>query len=48
LSFASALFFVAISERFEFRRVRVSLLVFAGVGLIAGSAVALTQPIAAG
>ena len=48
LFFASALFFVAISERFEFRRVRVSLLVFAGVGLIAGSAVALTQPITGG
>lgn len=48
LFFASALFFVAISERFEFRRVRVSLLVFAGVGLIAGSVVALTQPITGG
>ena len=45
LLFASALFFIAISERFEYRRARVSLLAFAGVGLIAGMAVALTQPI---
>jgi hypothetical protein len=45
LFFASALFFAAISERFDYRRARISLLAFAGVGLIAGVAVALTQPI---
>jgi hypothetical protein len=48
LFFASALFFAAISERFEYRRARISLLAFAGVGLIAGVAVALTQPITTG
>ena len=48
LFFASALFFAAISERFEYRRARISLLAFAGVGLIAGVAVALTQPITSG
>jgi hypothetical protein len=44
LFFASALFFTAISERFSYRRVRISLLAFAVVGLIAGLGVALSQP----
>jgi hypothetical protein len=44
LFFASALFFTAISERFEYRRARISLLGLAVVGLIAGLAVALSQP----
>ena len=48
LLFAAALFFAAISERFEYRRARISLLAFAGVGLIAGIGVALTQPITTG
>jgi hypothetical protein len=48
LFFASALFFAAISERFEYRRARISLLAFACVGLIAGVAVSLTQPITSG
>ena len=48
LFFASALFFAAISERFEYKRARISLLAFAGVGLIAGVAVAATQPITSG
>jgi hypothetical protein len=48
LFFASALFFAAISERFEYRRARISLLAFAGVGLIAGVAIALTQPVTSG
>ena len=45
LFFASALFFAAISERFDYRRARLSLLGFACVGLVAGVAIALTQPI---
>ena len=48
LFFASALFFSAISERFEYRRARIALLAFACAGLIAGVAVALTQPITTG
>jgi hypothetical protein len=44
LVFASALFFTAISERFEYRRARIALLGFAVVGLIGGLALALTQP----
>jgi hypothetical protein len=48
LFFASALFFAAISERFEYRRARISLLAFAGVGLVAGVSIALTQPITSG
>jgi hypothetical protein len=48
LFFASALFFAAISERFAYARARISLLAFAGVGLIAGVAVAATQPITSG
>ena len=48
LLFAAALFFAAISERFDYRRARIALLAFACVGLIAGIAVALTQPITLG
>jgi hypothetical protein len=48
LFFASALFFAAISERFEYRRARIALLAFACVGLIAGVAISLTQPITSG
>ncbi|HJU97711.1 MAG TPA: hypothetical protein VJ644_07040 [Jiangellaceae bacterium] len=48
LFFASALFFSAISERFEYRRARIALLAFACAGLIAGVAVALSQPITTG
>jgi hypothetical protein len=48
LFFASALFFAAISERFDYRRARISLLAIAIIGLIAGFTVALTQPITSG
>ncbi|HEU0213082.1 MAG TPA: hypothetical protein VFR13_03280 [Jiangellaceae bacterium] len=48
LFFASALFFAAISERFAYRRARLALLVLACAGLIAGVAVAFTQPITTG
>lgn len=45
LLFAVVLFFAAISERFEYLRVRLSLLAFAAIGLIFGVGVALSQPI---
>jgi hypothetical protein len=48
LFFAAALFFAAISERFEYRRARISLLAFACVGLMAGIGVAVTQPVTSG
>jgi hypothetical protein len=48
LLFAIVLFFAAISERFEYIRVRVFLLSIAGVGLLAGIVVAFGQPITAG
>jgi hypothetical protein len=48
LFFASALFFAAISERFDYRRAWLSLLACAAIGLIAGSALALSQPITSG
>ncbi len=48
LFFASALFFAAISERFAYKRARIALLAFACAALIAGIAVALTQPITTG
>jgi hypothetical protein len=44
LLFASALFFTAISERFEYLRVRTGLLVMGVVGLVAGLALALSRP----
>ena len=46
--FAAALFFSAISERFEFVPARVTLLVLATCGLIAGISVSLSQPVTAG
>jgi len=48
LFFASALFFAAVSERFEYVRARIALLAIAGGGLLAGFAVALTQPVTSG
>jgi hypothetical protein len=48
LLFAAALFFAAISERFEYPRARVVLLVMAGIGLIVGIAIAAGQPITSG
>lgn len=48
LLFAAVLFFAAISERFEYIRARVVLLTLAGIGLVAGIAVALGQPITSG
>lgn len=45
LFFAAALFFAAISERFDYQRARFSLLAISCIGLIAGIVVALTQPI---
>jgi hypothetical protein len=44
LLFALALFFTAISERFEYLRVRTGLLVMGVVGLVAGLALALSRP----
>ncbi len=48
LIFAATLFFAAISERFEFWKAQVALLVLASIGLIAGVAVAGGQPITSG
>ncbi len=48
LLFAAALFFAAISERFEYFRAQVTLLVLAAIGLVAGIAVAAGQPITGG
>ncbi|MEV4688703.1 hypothetical protein [Microbacterium sp. LWH3-1.2] len=48
LLFAVTLFFGAIAERFEYVRARVIMLAIAGIGLIAGVAVALGQPITTG
>lgn len=48
LLFAVVLFFAAIAERFDFLRMRMLLLVFAGIGLVAGVAIALGQPITSG
>jgi hypothetical protein len=48
LLFAIVLFFAAISERFEYQRVRVFMLSVAAVGLVAGVVVAIGQPITAG
>jgi hypothetical protein len=44
LLFALALFFTAISERFEYLRVRTGLLGMGVVGLVAGLALALSRP----
>ena len=48
LFFASALFFAAIAERFDYQRARISLLTFACAALVAGVVVMLTQPITTG
>jgi hypothetical protein len=48
LLLAITLFFAAISERFEYVRVRVALLALGALGLIAGIVVAFGQPITAG
>ena len=48
LLFAIVLFFAAISERFDYIRMRVILLSIAGVALISGFVVAFNQPITGG
>ena len=48
LLFAAVLFFAAISERFEYVRAQVILLLIASVGLVAGIAIAVGQPITTG
>ena len=48
LFFAAALFFAAISERFDYRRARVGLLSLAAIGLILGTVVVVTQPVTSG
>jgi hypothetical protein len=48
LFFAAVLFFAAISERFAFAPARATLLGLAAVGLVAGTAVMLTQPVTTG
>jgi hypothetical protein len=48
LLFASALFFAAVSERFEFLPARSTLLVIGGVALVAGLVVSLSQPVTTG
>ena len=48
LLFAAVLFFAAISERFEYVKAQVILLVIAGIGLVAGITIAAGQPITAG
>lgn len=48
LFFAAALFFAAISERFSYQRARVALLALAGLGLVVGTSLVLTQPVTSG
>jgi hypothetical protein len=48
LFFAAALFFAAISERFEYRRARAFLLALGCVGLVAGLVFLIGEPITAG
>ncbi|HEX5016291.1 MAG TPA: hypothetical protein VFX15_01755 [Actinomycetes bacterium] len=48
LLFAAALFFAAVSERFEYRAARSSLLGIAVLALVGGIAVVATQPITSG
>lgn len=48
LLFAAVLFFAAISERFEYFRAQIALLVLAGIGLVAGIVIAAGQPITGG
>jgi hypothetical protein len=46
--FATALFFAAISERFEYTPARVTLLVIGGLSLVGGLGVLLSQPVTSG
>lgn len=46
--FATALFFAAISERFEFVPARVTLIIIGGLSLTGGLAVLLSQPVTGG
>jgi hypothetical protein len=48
LLFAVVLFFAAISERFEFAPMRITLLSMAGIGLVAGVIIAASQPVTTG
>ena len=48
LFFAAALFFAAISERFSYVRARASLLGMAGIGLVGGTVLMVTQPVTTG
>jgi hypothetical protein len=48
LLFAAALFFAAISERFEYFRAQIALLILATIGLVAGIVMAAGQPITGG
>jgi hypothetical protein len=48
LFFAAALFFAAISERFSYVRARASLLAMAGIGLVGGTVLMVTQPVTSG
>ena len=48
LLFAVVLFLAAVSERFEFLPMRLTLLGLAGIGLVTGVLVALEQPITSG
>jgi hypothetical protein len=48
LLFAAVLFFAAISERFEYLKAQIALLVLAGIGLVVGLVIAFGQPITSG
>lgn len=48
LLFAAVLFFAAISERFEYWKAQIALLVFAGIGLVIGLVIAFGEPITSG
>jgi hypothetical protein len=48
LLFAIVLFFAAISERFEYLRVRIGLLTLGGIGFVTGLVIAFSQPITTG
>jgi hypothetical protein len=48
LLFAAVLFFAAISERFEYLKAQIVLLVLAGIGLVVGLVIAFGQPITSG
>lgn len=48
LLFAAVLFFAAISERFEYWKAQIALLVFAAIGLVIGLVIAFGEPITSG